>query len=550
MRRKMLVLAGLVVVVGTGLAVHAGPGLDITREVMEGYLDPNEPGALHNYAYVTDDVLFIDMLTGRPWATNRAELEEAFHYLYNVAFHAHAGDGNLLVGNGVAVYEWTLVGRHIGEFAGIPPSGREVRLPMVAVYELEDQPPYRIERARIYMKTGLLLEPLPVGPIDDDLAALVRGNTAFALALFERIRSQEGNLVFSPFSISTALGMTYAGARGETAREMMQVLRFYLPEQQLHTAFGDLLSQFDATDKAYELTIANALWGQKGYGFLDSFLELVELHYGAALREVDFKDAAEAARLAINDWVSQKTRGLIPELITEEDVDQFTRLVLVNAIYFYGDWALQFNPDLTMDDDFHLSADETVEVPMMQQMATFGYAEFEDLQVLELPYEGDDLSMVVLLPKPEVPLSVLEERLTLENLDTWLRELWGTEVRVYLPKFTMRTRLELQDVLAEMGMPLAFSGRTDPATSQLVDADFSGLTGERDLCVSKVIHEAFIEVDEEGTEAAAATAVIVLAPVRMPRPPIEFRADRPFLFLLRHQPTGSVLFFGRVKDPR
>lgn len=372
-----------------------------------------------------------------------------------------------------------------------------------------------------------------------ELAELADGNTAFSLALYEHLRDEPGNLVLSPFSISAALGMTYAGALGETAAQMADVLRFTLPEARTHQAFRELLAELDGSGKDYELAVANSLWGQRGYDFLQGFLAMTSECYGAGLQEVDFRGDAEAARREINAWVADKTRQRIEELLAPGMVGSFTRLVLVNAIYFYSDWALQFDPEYTEEADFHLSTEETVKVPMMRQRDTFRYAGFADLQALELPYEGGDVSMVVLLPARGVELGNLEQRLTAERLAEWMEELERMDVRVHLPKFAVRTRFALAEALSEMGMPLAFSE----------EADFSGMTGERDIFVDEVIHEAFIGVHEAGTEAAAATAVTMLGAAPPGPEPVEFRADRPFVFLLRHRSTGSILFMGRVVDP-
>jgi len=379
-----------------------------------------------------------------------------------------------------------------------------------------------------------------VEAVEDDLAALVAGNTAFALALYEEVRSQPGNLIFSPVSISAALGMTYAGARGTTAAEMAEVLRFDLPDDRLHAAFETLLGTLDGEDRPYELAVANALWGQRGYGFLSSFLDLARRHYGAGLEEVDFAGDPEAAREAINAWVAERTRDRIEELLAPGDVDPLTVMVLVNAIYLRADWALPFDPERTAEADFHLSDDEVVQVPTMVRRAWLRYAQLDDVQILELPYEGGDLSMVVLLPAREMGIGELEAQLSSDRLGRWLGALESRYVQVHLPRFTARTELRLAEVLSEMGMPTAFA----------LGADFSGLIEDKDLYLDEVIHQAFVEVQEEGTEAAAATAVVVAERAAIEPDPEVFRADRPFMFLLRHRGTGTVLFLGRVCDPR
>jgi serpin B len=381
----------------------------------------------------------------------------------------------------------------------------------------------------------------------DDGAELVAGTTTFALALYDHLRAGPENLIFSPLSISAALAMTYAGARGETAAEMAEVLRFTLPDARLHYAFQAVLAAIRRTGRHHELALANGLWGQQGFGFLTEFLDLARTRYGAELREVDFERETESARQEINAWVARETRGRIAELLTPSDLDMFARLVLGNAIYFRADWAVQFKPELTRDADFRLPSGETVTVPMMTQTDRFLYAAFEDLQVLELPYEGHEAAMVVILPRPGLCLRELEARLTPQNLAFWLGELRQAEVFVGLPRFSARSKLALHEVLPAMGIELAFSDACDPETGGL-RADLSGLAGTRDLYVQKVVHEAFIEVDERGTEAAAASAVVT--GILMAALPPQFVADRPFLFLVRHRTTGSILFLGRVTDPR
>jgi len=371
-----------------------------------------------------------------------------------------------------------------------------------------------------------------------DEQTLVRGDNAFALDLYGKLREQEGNLFFSPYSISTALGMTYAGARGNTEAQMAKVLHFDLPQEKLHPAFKSLLEGLGARRKegGYELSVANALWGQKGYPWLKEFLDVTRGNYGAGLREVDFAGDTEGARKTINDWVEKQTREKIKELLLKGDVGRETALVLTNAIYFKGDWASQFKKDRTRPGPFSLSDGTKVEVPMMRQTEEFGYMETEDLQALELPYVKGHLAMIVLLPRKVDGLPALEGSLTVEKLEGWLGLLHKEEeVSVILPKFKMTSRFELNEVLKALGMTDAFDG-----------ADFSGMDGVRDLFISKVIHKAFVDVNEEGTEAAAATAVAVdRAVARM----AEFHADHPFLFLIRDNASGSILFMGRVADP-
>ncbi len=378
-------------------------------------------------------------------------------------------------------------------------------------------------------------------PQDADAGALVRGNNTFALNLYGELKEQEGNLFFSPFSISAALAMTYGGARGNTAAQMEQVLYFEVTAERLHQTFAQLLEQLNARGKkgGYQLSVANALWGQQGVGFLKKFLDLTEKHYGAGLQQVDFAAATEAARQTINAWVEKETQGKIKDLIQPGVLNALTKLVLTNAIYFKGTWAEQFDRKATRDTPFTLATRRQVKVPMMHKTENFGYTEAEGFQALELPYAGDDLSMVIFLPREVDGLAALEKELSLENLESWLGGLRRQTVQVSLPRFTMTSEFGLQDVLKSLGMTDAFSGA----------ADFSGMTGRRDLFISAVIHKAFVDVNEEGTEAAAATAVVMMTSAA-PRPPVVFRADHPFLFLIRDNRSGSILFIGRLVNPK
>ncbi len=370
---------------------------------------------------------------------------------------------------------------------------------------------------------------------------LVRDNTAFAFDLYAQLKNEPGNLFLSPYSISTALAMTYAGAQEQTAEQMAQALNFSLPQAHLHGAFGYLIKQINRQAEAgdYDLSVANALWLQQDYEFLATYLGLVSAHYEAALERVDFVRQTEPSRQRINDWVARQTEGKIEDLIPEGAVHRLTRLVLTNAIYFKGDWAQQFDPDKTQEADFTVSPDKTVKAPLMHQQDDFRYAQTDTLQILELPYKGKALSMLVLLPDKADGLAALEAKLNAENLSRWQQQMRQREVIVYLPRFEITSQFGLSDTLSAMGMPDAFTE----------NANFSGMDGTRELFISDVLHKAFVEVNEEGTEAAAATGVIVGITSRsLLQPPI-FRADRPFIFLIKDNATGSILFLGRLADP-
>jgi serpin B len=376
-----------------------------------------------------------------------------------------------------------------------------------------------------------------------DQTAAVEGNNAFAVALYGQLRSRSGNLFFSPESISTALAMAYAGARGDTASQMAKTLHFTLPPEQLHPAMGALLKDLNATHDAYQLSVANALWAQHGYTFLDDYLNLLKNDYGAGLNQVDFKGATEAARQTINQWVEQKTQDKIKDLLQPGSLRSDTRLVLTNAIYFKGDWQTQFDKAQTKNEDFHLSQGQTAMAPLMHREGGFNYFDGGTFQVLEIPYKSKELSMIVFLPKDLGGLGGLEQSLTASNTQQWLRRLAPvSKVIVTMPKFKMTQEFELGATLGAMGMPQAFSS----------SADFSGMTGHRDFAISAVVHKAYVDVNEEGTEAAAATAVTMRAMAMRPveqAPPV-FRADHPFVFVIRDNGSDSILFMGRVMDPR
>lgn len=372
-----------------------------------------------------------------------------------------------------------------------------------------------------------------------DTSAVAKENNRFAFDLYAQLRSREGNLFLSPASISTALAMTYAGAGNDTARQMASTLHFTLEPERLHSAFASLIKGWsgDGSKRPYQLSVANSLWGQKNFGFRDDFLKLTRDHYGAGLQEVDFAATEEARRL-INSWAEKETQGKIKDVLQPGDVDSFTRLVLANAIYFKGDWAYQFKKDDTRPGPFHVAAGKDVNAQIMHQTRDFAHFDGDTFQVLEMPYAGKDLSMVIVLPRKIDGLAELEKTLTVDKLSEWLGKLRAEKVAVSLPRFKMTTRFKLSQQLAALGMRDAFvPGK----------ADFSGMTSSKSpLSISEVIHQAFVDVNEQGTEAAAVTAVAV----RAPSPPMpNFRADHPFLFLIRDTRTNSVLFMGRVVDP-
>ena len=375
-----------------------------------------------------------------------------------------------------------------------------------------------------------------------DKTPVVQGNTEFALSLYAQLHSQQGNLFFSPLSLSTALAMTYGGARGQTAEQMATVLHFPAEQQQLPPVFATLSKDLhaDSETPGYQLHVANALWGQKGYRFRQDFLSTTKTYYGAGLNEVDFQTAAEETRKTINAWVEQQTKDKIKDLIPLGALNELTRLVLTNAIYFKGDWLLPFMKSLTKEEDFKVATDRQVTVPMLHQTGFFKYFDGGNFQALELPYVGNKLSMVVFLPKKVDGLAEFEQSLTAQNLMKWLPQLQQHEVVVTLPKFRVTAEFTLNKTLSSMGMPLAFSPHA---------ADFSGMSEEKDLYLSAVIHKAYVDVNEEGTEAAAATGIEMRTMSAGP-PPSTFHADHPFVFLIRDNSSGSLLFLGRLVQPQ
>jgi len=376
-------------------------------------------------------------------------------------------------------------------------------------------------------------------------ALLVEGNSAFAFALYQALKGGEGNLFYSPYSISLALAMTYAGARGETAQQMADTLHFTLGQDRLHPAFNwldaELASRGEGAagkdEKGFRLNIVNAIWGQKDYEFLINFLDILAENYGAGLRILDFMAEPEESRVTINDWVSNQTEGRIEDLIPQGAIDELTRLVLTNAIYFNAAWEYPFNATMTADGPFYLLDGGQVTVPMMKQTKLLGYAEGEGYQAVELPYEDVPLSMVILLPASG-SFEAFEQGLQAQQVSDIIDGRQFREVDLSMPKFEFDSEFSLKDILTGMGMPVAFSG----------DADFSGMTGNRELSIGDVIHKAFVSADEAGTEAAAATAV-TMPTSGPPEPPAEVTIDRPFIFLIRDIKTGAIIFVGRVLNP-
>lgn len=370
-------------------------------------------------------------------------------------------------------------------------------------------------------------------------------NNAFACDLYAQLRGEKGNLFFSPLSVSTALMMTYAGAKGDTAAQMHKTLRLPASSDDPHAGFADLLKHFDEVNRSgsAQLDLANSLWPQKGEPLLESFLKQTKERYGVEITPVDYAHAEPQARAQINQWVENKTQDKIKNIIARPLAED-TSLVLVNAIYFKGAWANDFNASLTKDASFFSGDSPAVQVPLMLRTKWFNYAESNDHQILELPYKDYALSMFVLLPKDKTTagLAALEKALTAKQIADWKAAMKESEVTVYLPKFKMEWGATLlNQALENLGMSDAF---------KFGKADFSGINGNKMFFIGAVLHKAFVAVDEKGTEAAAATAVALLAGARAnPTPPAVFRADHPFVFFIQDNATGSILFMGRVTNP-
>ena len=423
-----------------------------------------------------------------------------------------------------------------------------------------------MKRSILFVLVALSLSPQVVALEGDatsgsaEIQSLAAGNEAFAFELYSVLRGGEGNIFLSPHSVSTALSMAWIGARGETETQMADALN--LPEAEAFSdtagapaairregvarAFAALKSGLESrsSEGSHEFAEADAFWGQEGHPFLDSFLALARDGFGSEVERLDFHSDAEGAMRAINAWTEHETGGKVPDLLSPGDLDPLVRAVLTNAVYFKGQWARRFDPAATREVAFHREPgcpEKDVAVPMMFQTADFRYAHLaeERASVVELPYAGGAVAMFVLLPDEDASggLPALEEMLTPENVDGWLGLMTETRVAVRLPSFRMTWGTEdLVPALRELGMTEPFGDA----------ADFSGMDGTTELYVSKVLHKAFVDVNEEGTEAAAATAVVTRLKAESP---VAFTADRPFLFLIRDASTGSILFMGRVADP-
>ena len=381
-----------------------------------------------------------------------------------------------------------------------------------------------------------------------DVADLVNSNSAYAFGLYQALRGQDGNLFYSPHSISLALAMTYAGAAGQTERQMADTLRFSMPQDRLHPAFNDLdlqLASRGKGDEGFRLNIVNAVWGQQEHPFREVFLDVLAESYGAGVRPTDFMAAPEESRLAINDWVAESTEDRIRDLIPQGIITPLTRMVLTNAIYFNASWLFPFNEANTRAQPFRLLDGGSLDVPMMRTSEDFGYAAGDGYQAVDLPYVGSELSMTVIVPD-RGRFREFEDSLDAALAERIIADLGFRHVTLDLPRFEFESQFRLGETLKSMGMSDAF----DRAAS-----DFSGMDGRSCLAgdpgclyIREVVHKAFVSVDEAGTEAAAATGVVMQAE-SAPQNPIAVTVDRPFIFLIRDRATEAILFVGRVEEP-
>lgn len=371
----------------------------------------------------------------------------------------------------------------------------------------------------------------------ESVSTLVESLNDFSFNFYNQIgTSEDGNVFFSPYSIFTALSMAYEGAKGNTSAQMKDVLNILQNDSAMLGSFGRIYNLLNQNQDGYTISTANAFWAHEDYEFLQNYLHLLQNFYMAEANELDFGNNVEAAE-TINNWIEEQTHDKIKDMIDSSVLSEMTKLVLTNAIYFKGLWASPFDPDNTFESDFELSTGSKVEVEMMSQESDFNYTETDDLKILELDYAGNNLSMIIVLPK-ENNISVAESAINDQNLSDWRNDFYELEINVQIPQFKFEKKYTLNDLLKEMGITDAFL----PGI-----ADFSGMDGTEYLYIGTAIHQSYIEVNEEGTEAAAATAIIMEA-TAIPDYK-EFIADHPFVFLIQHKETGAILFMGRVMNP-
>lgn len=380
------------------------------------------------------------------------------------------------------------------------------------------------------------LPPLTVGTDESKKlgAAAARSVNEFAFDLYKKLAAAKGSLFLSPYSVSSALCMTYAGARGQTAAEMEKVLR---ATPDVHRYMGALVNEINAVPKdTAAVSVASALWPAAGVRLLPEFVQTVRDGYAATVSPLDYQASSVKAAAVVNNWVSKHTNGRIKNIVNAAVLNKHTQLALTNAVYFKSQWAREFEAGDTRMQSFYVSKTQTVRVPLMYEQGRFRYAKIENAAIAELPYKNGRFSMLVLLPDKNASLQALEWQLSAASIDRWTSGLKERLLDLYLPKFHTESSFELSKTLAALGMPSAFGG----------SADFTGMNGTGGISIGSVLHKTFVDVEEDGTEAAAATAVVMLTSAAPSQErPLEFRADRPFIYLIRDHESGAIIFIGR-----
>ncbi len=392
----------------------------------------------------------------------------------------------------------------------------------------------------------------PVAFSSQDITYVVNANNQFSFDLYAKYKTKDRNIFFSPYSISSALAMAYEGSKGKTREEIQQVLHFQKDGSSFRQAFQALHNRINSNDAAHWFKTAYAIWGQKGFKFLGTYLNVIEQYYAGIATSLDFAEQPESSRLTINNWVEEQTNGKIKNSFPKGAFDKRTRLVITNAIYFKDSWLFEFNKKDTEVKDFYLENSDTVKVKMMGLTGKhFNYVETDDLQILELRYryQKNQLSMLILLPKDNT-LKAVEDSLTVQRLTDWKKSLTVELVDVHIPKLKFETKYFMAKDLQELGMTTAFSDEQDK-DGYFTKADFSGMTGEKNLNINQVVHQAFVDVNEEGTEAAAATGEFLdgASAIGDFKKSKLFNADHPFIFIIQDRETGNILFLGRILNP-
>ncbi len=394
---------------------------------------------------------------------------------------------------------------------------------------------------QIFLCIFLLSLPTESAKIADNLQLLAKTNNQFGIELYQQLKSKEKNLFFSPFSIYTIFAIAYAGSDKQTKKEIAKVLHFPSKEKYLHISFSKILSYFNNISKKtpINLNVINSLWAQKDYNFSKTFINLIKKYYNVSLSFVDFTKNIKSVEEKINIWIQNKTHKKIKTIITPGMITPLTRLIFCNVIYFKAPWYLRFNIENTIEDDFYVSLKEIIKVPMMRKESYFKFKDFGEFRAIELPYENNILSMIIFLPNRVTGLADLENKLTFYNVKKWINELMNSyerKVLVYLPKFKITYEIKLAKILAKIGL-----------NHLSKDANFTKATKIENIFIGKILHKTFINVNESGTEVVATTLPILFG--SSIKKPVWFKVNHPFLFLIRENKTGTILFIGRIINP-